>query len=460
MMLREKSIHNIGRVSQSLLYRWRWWIFGLLGVGYLVFELLEHAATASDISPVMVFEMVLLMVPLGLSIYLFEVLTRTIAGRERALELLAEKNRLILQLTRAQDWDDLIATISKIPVVYTNTTRAWLQVYDESLQSFQIEAVWTPDEGVSLRPLSIDPVAHCNSCCHSLEITTPGLKPCEYIAQYLSSGGRNGRGYCLPLFYGDKLIAMLCFALPLEGVLDERTHMFFDESSLEIASALEAARERRARLTSELANVARGERLLIARDLHDTLGQNLGYLHLKLDQFTRDGFDQDAVQLKPELERMRQVADEAYDLVRDALAIMHQDDDVRMKLYDLIEIHGKMVANRSNLRFSLNSNGSSGVLPLQIVRQIYYAVKEVLYNVERHAEASQVSVDLDWGQNDLTIQIDDDGCGFDPQTVMKDHHFGLDIIRGRIESCNGRLSLESANGAGTHVTMWLPINGH
>lgn len=457
-MIKEKSFLNTGRVSQSFLYHRRWWIFGLLGAGYVIFELFEHPVSTHGISSTMIFEIILLMLPLGLSIYLFEVLLKATNQKDHVVQLLDQKNELILQLTKAQDWDDLITAIAKIPGDHTNSTRTWLQVYDESSKTFQIEVVLTPEEGATLRPLSINPPEHCNSCCQMLAGVTPGLKPCEYIAQYLSTGNHSGKGYCLPLFYGVKLIAALCFTLPAGESLDQKAQNLFNESGLEIAIAMETARERRARLNSEMSNVARGERLLIARDLHDTLGQNLGYLHLKLDQFTRDGIDPATIQLKPEMERMRQVADEAYELVRSALAIMHQDDDVRMKLCELLEVHGRVVASRSNLRFSLTCNGLSGTLPLQIVRQIYYASKEVLYNVERHAGASQVSIGLDWGQNDLTIHIDDDGCGFDPQAVEKDRHFGLDIIRGRVESCNGRLSLASAPGAGTHVTMWLPTD--
>ena len=98
------------------------------------------------------------------------------------------------------------------------------------------------------------------------------------------------------------------------------------------------------------------------------------------------------------------------------------------------------------------------MLPLQIIRQVYYAVKEALYNVERHSRARCVHVALDWGADDLTIQIQDDGVGFDPKMIQKDRHFGLDIMRKRIESCKGRLTFISEPGAGTTVIMWLPTN--
>jgi signal transduction histidine kinase len=258
------------------------------------------------------------------------------------------------------------------------------------------------------------------------------------------------------LYYGSTLNAALCFELPAEFVIGDEQMAVLNGSSTDIAGALEAAREQRARRLSELANAARAERLLIARDLHDTLGQNLGYLHLKLDQFTRDGGLEDVSRLKPELEQMHVLADESYELVRGALTILHQDDDVRLKLCELVEVHGRMVANRANLDFSLACQGASRLLPLQIVRQVYFAVKEAFYNIERHAGKCHVKVVIDWGEKDLTIHIDDDGRGFDQQTVQKSRHFGLDIMQERIQACNGNLSLETSPGAGTRVIMWLP----
>ena len=450
----QSSNRNIFLHKQGWLFKWRWLIFSLLAAGYIVFEFFEHPVAQDGISPIMILEILLLLLPLGLSLYLYEVIYGVVTEKDRAVRLLDEKNRLILKLAQAHDWDDLVTGIVKFPGEQAEVTLAWLQVFDDSSETFSIEAMWTPEEEVELRPFAFDPQADCNTCCQELDPGETGLQPCEMIVQQDAVAG--GTGYCLPLFYGASLIARLCFKIPAGAVLDEQTEAILINSSYEISSALETARERRARLTSELSNVARGERLLIARDLHDTLGQNLGYLHLKLDQFTQEGFSLKPEQMKPELETMHLVADEAYELVRGTLAFMHQDDDVRMRLFDLIEIHGKLVANRSNLDFSISCQGKSGMLPLQIVRQVYYAIKEALHNVERHAAARQVKIALDWEAKDLTIHILDDGVGFDPKTVQKDHHFGLEMMRGRIEACQGRLSIESSLGAGTHLIMWLP----
>jgi signal transduction histidine kinase len=440
--------------KQGLFFKWRWWLFCLLAAGYITFEMFEHPVASNGISYIMVFEILLLVFPLSLSIYLYEVISKAVAEKDQAVHRLDEKNRLILQLAKAQEWDDLVASIVKFPGGYVDVALAWLQVYDDSLKDFSIEAVWTPEDGAQLRPFSFNPREHCSTCCPEFDFAEKGLRSCKGIAQQEDTTG--GEGYCLPLFYGARLIALLCFKLPAKINLDKQTEDILNDSSFEISGALETARERRARMNSELSNAARGERLSIARDLHDTLGQNLGFLHLKLDQYTQADYTPNPAQMKPDLERMHLVADEAFELVRDTLAFMHQDDDVRMKLYDLIEIHGKLVANRSNLDFSLISQGDSVMLPLQIVRQVDYAIKEALHNIESHAEARRITITLEWGVRDLSIHIVDDGIGFDPKAVQKNHHFGLEMMRGRIEACKGRFSIESAPGAGAHLIMWLP----
>jgi signal transduction histidine kinase len=434
--------------------KWRWLIFGLLVAGYTLLELGEHPISSGQISKDMLVEIVLFSLPLGLAILLFEILLGVVAEKDRAVNLLDEKNRLIHQLAEAEEWDDLVDQIAQYPASLAPVNRSWLQVYNDDYSAMTIEATWTPEGGTSLRPTSITPPPECQSCCLHTSVTTPQLQPCRFIAR--NSSLPEGEGYCLPLYYGATLNAALCFALPAENTMDEEKSMILNGNSAEIASALQTAREHKARRLSDLANAARAERLLIARDLHDTLGQNLGYLHLKLDQFTRENRFQDVRQIKPELEQMRILADESYELVRGALMILHQDDDVRLKLCELLEVHGRMVAKRADLDFSLTCQGDSRLLPVQIVRQVYFAAKEAFYNIERHAGKCQVNVVIDWGERDLTITIDDDGRGFDQHSVQKGRHFGLDIMQERLQACNGRVTIESAPGAGAHVSMWLP----
>jgi signal transduction histidine kinase len=438
--------------------RWRWLIFGLLVPGYIFLELKEHLFIGGQISGDLLLEIVLFATPLGIALLMYERLLGAITEKNRAVSLLNEKNRLILQLAEAKEWDELVDQIVQYPSSIAPVIRSWLQVYHDDFSALKVEAVWTPEEGTSYRSTSMNPLPECGSCPLHSSPTETCLQACVFAARNSVVAGENV--YCLPIYYGSTLNAMLGFALPKGKEISAEQSMILSGNSVEIASALEAAREQKARRLSDLANAARAERLMIARDLHDTLGQNLGYLHLKLDQFARDNGFHDLQVIKPDVEQMRIVADESYELVRGALAILHQDDDARLKLCELLEVHGQMVAKRAGLEFSHTCRGKSRHLPVKIVRQIYFAAKEAYYNIERHAGACKMSVAIDWGAEDLTIKIDDDGQGFNQQLIQKGRHFGLDIMQERLQACNGRMTIETTPGCGTHIEMWLPTTSY
>ena len=94
---------------------------------------------------------------------------------------------------------------------------------------------------------------------------------------------------------------------------------------------------------------------------------------------------------------------------------------------------------------------------MQVENQILYIYREALNNIERHAEASKVEVTLMWRERDLTINIQDDGKGFDPQKVDSSSHFGLMIMKERTEVLKGKFELDASPGLGTRIKIWLPV---
>jgi signal transduction histidine kinase len=87
-------------------------------------------------------------------------------------------------------------------------------------------------------------------------------------------------------------------------------------------------------------------------------------------------------------------------------------------------------------------------------------VGESLRNVAQHAHASRAKLRLTYGQNDITVIVEDDGAGFDTAPTMagaaETGHFGLAGMRERAESIGGTLTVLSQPGSGTVVTATLP----
>jgi signal transduction histidine kinase len=80
-----------------------------------------------------------------------------------------------------------------------------------------------------------------------------------------------------------------------------------------------------------------------------------------------------------------------------------------------------------------------------------------LSNIEKHAQARQVRVEMVWETDSLTLAIADDGRGFDPTRLPFASHYGLQFMRERCERLNGSLSLQSTIGRGTHIVIHAPL---
>jgi signal transduction histidine kinase len=84
--------------------------------------------------------------------------------------------------------------------------------------------------------------------------------------------------------------------------------------------------------------------------------------------------------------------------------------------------------------------------------------REAVYNAMLHGHPEHVSVELAYNSRDLTMDLNDDGCGFDPLAVESEngHHFGLRGMRERIERSGGKFKLTSAPGTGVQIAVSLP----
>jgi len=221
---------------------------------------------------------------------------------------------------------------------------------------------------------------------------------------------------------------------------------------------IEAEIQERNRREKQLIQMLHTTQLEIARDLHDTIGQNIGYLRMKLDYLDEKSPPYREQDLKAELSRMTQVANESYDLVRGTLAILQVKGP--SDLIQLFKKYADQIVERSELRVEFNNSGDAGELSAHQMRQIFYIFREALSNIEKHSGASQARVDVRWEIDTLTISIQDNGSGFDPLTTPTyGGHYGLKFMRERTEMMDGSLLITAEPGAGTHLLISIPVRG-
>jgi two-component system sensor histidine kinase DegS len=87
---------------------------------------------------------------------------------------------------------------------------------------------------------------------------------------------------------------------------------------------------------------------------------------------------------------------------------------------------------------------------------LFRAIQELLGNAARHSQASLVKVTLDLGEDRVRVSVDDNGKGFDPDSIQQSNSLGLKLIRERAEMLGGSFEIDSALGKGTRILFAVP----
>lgn len=218
---------------------------------------------------------------------------------------------------------------------------------------------------------------------------------------------------------------------------------------------LTVIRDLTARRQAEQARVS--ERLRIARDLHDSLGQNLGYLHMQLDILAGSDAAPEGSSIYDMLERLRGVANEAYMQVRSRLAALIPQYE-GMELASAIRSIGRTVGRRGGFQTRVVERGEARSLHPSVRHQLICLCQEALTNAAKHAQAEHVDVELQWTDESLTITIQDDGRGFDPSDATKTSSYGLRIMEERLAQINGAFSVHSQPNQGVTLRFTVPMD--
>ena len=202
-----------------------------------------------------------------------------------------------------------------------------------------------------------------------------------------------------------------------------------------------------------LASAVQDERQNIVREIHDSIAQNIGYLRLKLESLiSTQTLDPETIQ---ELEQAQEAASEAYEQIRGTLLKLDvgPSTDFTTTLYE----QARDIGRRAKFSVDFAAEGVFWSLPLDTQLVIIYIFREVLLNVEKHAGAQKIRMRVIWQAEELTVQLSDDGRGFDAETLMPDRHWGLKIMQARAAEINARFAIRSRPGAGTEVALRIPL---
>ncbi len=438
------------------------WIIFTLGTIFIAFETIEHIKTERAYPLFYFVEVFLIVLLLAITAFLTSRLLNSLDEGSQAVRILHFRNTLGVLLSACHDITEMSRKLVQQMALIAPQVDIELYLYEKNNSWFTPAAMKTANaSGVEREDLSkemgqvpgIDP----HLCRRCLAQSYPGLRPmkeCAHRQHFDPSLTQDG--YCLPLSSNMTPVGLLHLHSSTQKDLDAEQKMMLENISLPTAGYLNTAIEKKAREEDVITQKTRAVQLEIARDLHDTIGQNIGYLRMKLDLLSETDL-QNKPDMDVEIRHMRQVANDSYDLVRGTLAVLQSGGST--DLLRLFSRYGEQVAERSTFEMNYSSRGAPKLLTSHQVRQLFYIYREALSNVEKHAQASQVCVEMVWEEDGLTLVITDNGRGFDPAQIPYGGHYGLRFLRDRAGSIGGSLSIHSGIGAGTNIVVHAPCCG-
>lgn len=224
-----------------------------------------------------------------------------------------------------------------------------------------------------------------------------------------------------------------------------------------IAETLSVAIANR-RLTAEAGRLAiLEERDRIARELHDGLAQLLAAITLQSARARASLADGNTQAARVAVDRIEQASGAAYTDVREAIVGLRTGAETNFP--DALRETADWFSDTTGIAVTVDADLAPGTLPPIAELQFLRVVQESLANVRKHAQAVHVWITAAHdASGNLRLTIRDDGVGFDPDHVPRGgrQHFGLLIMRERVESFGGALTITATPGDGTTITIIVP----
>jgi len=270
----------------------------------------------------------------------------------------------------------------------------------------------------------------------------------------------------LPIMHKGNILGVLTLYLKPEDTMDDSRLGFLEAATSAAGAALDAQRARKLAVQAQekcLAHIISSqedERKRVAGDLHDKLCQSLSAILLELQakKFRHAVAEPVLLEIKSQIreliDQVRQMAGQLRPAILDDFglesALTHKIDE--LSILKGIEIDYQCVPH-TQVEYRLSSAVEVG---------LYRVAMEAMLNAVSHSSASHISVILLKQQDKATLLIEDNGCGFDFETVRKDmdHCEGLIEMEERMNVLGGNFELESTPHKGTTVRAEVTLTTH
>lgn len=261
----------------------------------------------------------------------------------------------------------------------------------------------------------------------------------------------------VPVFIGDRPYGALSLYYHASRPFTEEEIDLVQTMADQAALAIEAARLRQQAQTSAAAE----ERNRLARELHDSVTQNLYSVTLYAEAAARLLAVGQTGQAAEHLRNLRDTSQEALREMRLLIFELRPMDLQKMGLAGAIQARLQAVETRGGMQAELRQEGVefAPLLSQAVQEELYHIAQEALNNTLKHSHAQRVTVSLIYGPQATRLEVRDDGQGFTLEGANESGGLGLRGMRERVQRIGGCLSIQSAPGQGAVITVDTPGDG-
>jgi signal transduction histidine kinase len=256
---------------------------------------------------------------------------------------------------------------------------------------------------------------------------------------------------CAPLVILEKKLGVLLIWSEQENFFMERDRrmitVFADQAALALNNAQLHALNRQLSVEQE--------RQRLARDLHDSVAQSLYSIGMAAETCLRLFNQGNKVRLHEPIKHIHKLSQVALQEIRERVHQLYPTTLAEKSLEESLETYCKLLREQHGLNISLTIDPA---LQLSLYQQenIYYIVKEALWNVVKHAAGTAVEVKLAKTRDQIVLSVTDYGPGLTGSTIVIEEMFGMRSMKERANLLGGVFDVHSKPGSGTRITVQIP----
>ena len=205
-------------------------------------------------------------------------------------------------------------------------------------------------------------------------------------------------------------------------------------------------------------NTQEKERIRFARDIHDGIGQYFSALKFNISKFENEdklSNDQKVLLFKNVMKLIDDLYHEIHNISFDIMPQILSIKGLIASLEELIE----KINELSKISINLDVFEFNERLPQHVEIALYRIIQELLNNIIKYSQATHVNIQFTKHEKELNLLIEDNGTGFNTDTLKQSAGHGWKNIKSRIEMINGTIEIDSIpNRVGTTVIIYVPLN--